>query len=97
MAALLLSSAAFAQGSSEAEKLYHEGEKFQKAGKMDEACVAYLESYAMVTFLVQQGGLEGLDRFIGRLLRTRDLNRSLKKIYRRDLEKLEADLRQTLR
>ena len=54
------------------------------------ASIAYLQSYALVDFLVRQGGERKLARFYDELLRTRHLDRALRRIYRLDAATLEA-------
>ena len=44
----------------------------------------------MVEFLANQGGERSLREFCERLMRTRNLARTLKRVYRADLETLEA-------
>jgi hypothetical protein len=56
----------------------------------DAAHLAYLQSYGMVEFLANQRGERALREFCDRLIRTRNLVRSLKRVYRADLETLEA-------
>jgi hypothetical protein len=61
-------------------------------GHMDQnaAHLAYLQSYGMVEFLANQGGERSLREFCDRLMRTRNLARTLKHVYRADLKTLEA-------
>ncbi len=54
------------------------------------AHLAYLQSYGMVEFLANQRGARGLREFCDRLMRTQNLVRSLKHVYRADLGTLEA-------
>lgn len=54
------------------------------------AGLAYLQSYGMVEFLVRQYGPRKLREFCQSLVRTRDLQRSLTRVYRIDLATLEA-------
>jgi hypothetical protein len=54
------------------------------------AHLAYLQSYGMVEFLANQRGERSLREFCDRLIRTRNLARSLKQVYRANLETLEA-------
>lgn len=54
------------------------------------AQLAYLQSYGMVEFLVRHHGPRKLREFCQNLLRTRDLHRSLERVYRMDLRDLEA-------
>ena len=54
------------------------------------AYLAYLQSYAMVEFLASQRGERALREFCDRLMRTQNLARSLKHVYRADLDTLES-------
>jgi hypothetical protein len=54
------------------------------------AHLAYLQSYGMVEFLANQRGERSLREFCDRLIRTQNLARSVKHVYRANLEKLEA-------
>ncbi len=56
----------------------------------DAAGIAYLQSYGMVEFLARQYGERKLREFCQSLVSTRDLNRSLLRVYRSDLASLEA-------
>jgi hypothetical protein len=56
----------------------------------DAAQIAYLQSYGMVEFLGNQRGEPSLREFCDRLIRTRNLERSLLHVYRANLETLEA-------
>jgi hypothetical protein len=56
----------------------------------DAAHLAYLQSYGMVEFLAKQRGERSLREFCDRLMRTRNLARALKRVYRADLQTLEA-------
>jgi len=62
-----------------------------------EAQVAYVQSYAMIDYLVRKGGERNLPRFLDELLRSRNLDRALKRVYRMDLRGLEAGLLGELR
>ena len=55
----------------------------------DAAQVAYLQSYAMIDYLVRSGGERNLPRFIDELVRSRDPNRALQRVYRMDVRGLE--------
>jgi len=55
----------------------------------DAAGVAYLQSYGMIDYLVRLAGERSLPRFIDELVRSRNLNRSLTRVYRLDLQELE--------
>ena len=61
-------------------------------GHLDQnaAYLAYLQSYGMVEFLANQRGERSLREFCDRLIRTRNLERSLKHVYRANLVTLEA-------
>ena len=54
------------------------------------ARLAYLQSYGMVEFLVRRHGERKLREFCHDLIRSRDLRRSLSRVYRSDLPALEA-------
>ncbi len=56
----------------------------------DAARIAYLQSYGMVEFLADQRGEGSLREFCERLIRTLDLERSLRQVFRADLQTLEA-------
>ena len=56
----------------------------------DAARIAYLQSYGMVEFLARQYGERKLREFCRSLVSTRNLNRSLSRVYRSDLASLEA-------
>ena len=56
----------------------------------DAARIAYLQSYGMVEFLARQYGERKLREFCQSLVSTRNLNRSLSRVYRSDLASLEA-------
>lgn len=53
------------------------------------AAVAYLQSYAFIDFLVRTQGERRLSEFIGSVVRSGDIERSLRKSYRADLGRLE--------
>lgn len=55
----------------------------------DAAQVAYLQSYAIIDFLVRGWGERSLSRFYGELVRSHDLERSLQRVYRLDSRQLE--------
>lgn len=55
-----------------------------------QAQIAYIESYAIIEFLARTYSERSLRRFYGELIRSRDLNRSLKRVYRLDPAELEA-------
>jgi len=61
-------------------------------GHLDQnaAHLAYLQSYGMVEFLANQRGERSLRELCDRLIRTRNLARTLNRVYRADLETLEA-------
>jgi hypothetical protein len=54
------------------------------------ASLAYLQSYAMVEFLARKRGERELREFCRELVRTRDLERSMKKVFRMGQRDLEA-------
>jgi hypothetical protein len=54
------------------------------------AYLAYLQSYGMVEFLASQRGERSLREFCDRLMRTRNLERSLKHVYREKMDELAA-------
>jgi hypothetical protein len=56
----------------------------------DAARLAYLQSYGMVEFLARRYGERKLRELCQSLARTRNLDRSLSKVYRSDLASLEA-------
>jgi hypothetical protein len=56
----------------------------------DEAHLAYLESYGFIDFLVQQRGERRLRDLCRRLVRTGNLDDSLRRIFRKDLTALQA-------
>jgi hypothetical protein len=56
----------------------------------DAARLAYLQSYGMVEFLARQYGERKLREFTRSLVRSRDLHRSLSRVYRADLASLET-------
>jgi hypothetical protein len=56
----------------------------------DAASLAYLQSYGMVEFLARQYGERKLRDFLQTLFRSRDLHRSLSRVYRADLASLET-------
>ena len=55
------------------------------------ARLAYLQSYGMVEFLASVGGERSLRELCDGLVRTRDLHRTLRRVYRNDLDELEAE------
>ena len=57
----------------------------------DAAGVAYLESYALIDFLARRGGEASLARFVAELIRSRHLDRALRRVYRLDAEQLERE------
>ncbi len=60
------------------------------------AGLAYLESYAAIDYLVRRRGEEGLARFVADLLRLRDPDRALRRLYRFDVAGLDEALREEL-
>lgn len=59
--------------------------------------LAYLQAYASIDLLVRQRGERGLERFLDTLLRLRDPDRALRRVYRMDLVSIEGTLRGELR
>ena len=55
----------------------------------EHAQIAYLQSYAIVDWLARTWGERSLRRFYREIIRSRDLARSLKRVYRLDLRELE--------
>ena len=53
------------------------------------ASVAYLQSYALIDYLARNHGERKLSQFYGDLIRSRDLGRTLRRVYRLDLRTLE--------
>lgn len=60
------------------------------------AGLAYLQSYAIVTYLARSRGDAELERFCDRFIRTGNLERSLKKVYRLGLGELEQAVQAAL-
>jgi hypothetical protein len=56
----------------------------------DAARLAYLQSYGLMEYLVRRHGERALREFCVELVRTGDLHRTLRRVYRADLGKLEA-------
>lgn len=56
----------------------------------ERAGIAYLQSYAMIDYLVRTYGEDKLQRLVDTLIRSRNLGRSLKRVYRTDLATLEG-------
>jgi hypothetical protein len=61
------------------------------------AGLAYLQSYALIEQLARTHGERDLRRFSTELVRTRDVNRSLARVFRTDPQKLERALASELR
>lgn len=61
------------------------------------AGIAYLQSYALVEHLARREGVEQLRRFNERLLKTRNLETSLRRVYRLNSAQLEQALINELR
>jgi hypothetical protein len=59
--------------------------------------LAYLQSYASIDLLVRRRGERGLESFLHTLLRLRDSDRALRRVYRMDLAGIEEALRAELR
>jgi len=60
------------------------------------AAVAYLQSYALIDFLARQHGERSLAQFIAALIRSRNLDRALYRVYRLDSAALELRSAQDL-
>jgi hypothetical protein len=61
------------------------------------ASIAYLQSYALIDYLVRNhGGEKALARFYGELIRNKNLDRSLKRTYRLDSGDLERNFLKSL-
>jgi hypothetical protein len=54
------------------------------------AQVAYLQSYALIEYLARQRGERSLADFLDALIRSRNLDRALRRVYRIDAATLEA-------
>jgi len=63
----------------------------------DRAAAAYLESYALVEFLVRKHGMRDLRSLVETIAKTRNVRRALRRTYRATLPELEAELLKTLR
>jgi len=59
--------------------------------------LAYLQSYASIDLLVRRAGERGLESFLHTLLRLRDPDRALRRVYRMDFAEIEGALRKELR
>jgi hypothetical protein len=57
-----------------------------------QAQAAYLQSYALIEFLVRRYGERKLPRFYEQLMQSRNLERALDRVYRLDSRELEAAL-----
>ncbi len=53
------------------------------------AQIAYLEAYAMVDFLARISGEDSLREICDGLIRTHDLDRTIRRVFRADLDRLE--------
>jgi hypothetical protein len=60
------------------------------------AQVAYLESYALIDFLARQRGERSLADFLSALIRSRSLDRALRRVYQFDAQTLETKFVQEL-
>ncbi|HEY5658528.1 MAG TPA: hypothetical protein VIY27_12140, partial [Myxococcota bacterium] len=60
------------------------------------AQVAYLQSYALIDFLVRNFGERKLSSFYDELMRSRNLERALERAYRLDSRTLESRFRAEL-
>jgi hypothetical protein len=61
------------------------------------AQVAYLQSYALIEYLARQRGERSLGNFLDALIRSRNLDRALRRVYRIDAATLEARFVEELR
>jgi hypothetical protein len=59
--------------------------------------LAYLQSYASIDLLVRRRGERSLESFLHTLLRLRDSDRALRRVYRMDLAGIQQALRAELR
>jgi hypothetical protein len=55
-----------------------------------QAGIAYLQSYGMIDYLARSHGERKLSQFVDTLIRSRNLDRSLQRVYRADLGTLEG-------
>jgi hypothetical protein len=62
----------------------------------DAAALAYLQSYGFIDHLVDSHGERRLVQFCSAVVRTRDLDRGVKRAYRKDLADLEKEYRRAL-
>jgi hypothetical protein len=62
----------------------------------ESAGLAYLQAYASIDLLVRRGGERGLESFLHTLLRVRDPDRALRRVYRMDLAEIAETLRMEL-
>jgi hypothetical protein len=53
------------------------------------ARLAYLQSYALIDYLVRKFGIRKLQNFYAELIRSRNLDRALERVYRMDSGALE--------
>ncbi len=65
--------------------------------RADAAGLAYLESYALIDHVARRHGEPAIARLVGELIRTRNLDRSFRKVTRMRPAELEAALREELR
>ena len=63
----------------------------------NQAQAAYLQSYALIEYLARVHGERDLPRFYGELIRSRNLDRALKRVYRLDVRTLERRFFEQLR
>ena len=56
----------------------------------EEARIAYLQSYGMIEYLARRKGERVLREFCREVVRTGNLDRSMRRVYRADLDDLEA-------
>lgn len=63
----------------------------------DDATIAYLESYALVEYMIRKHGMRELRDLIESMAKTRNPTRALRRRYKATLPELEAELLKTLR
>lgn len=62
----------------------------------DAAALAYVQSYGFIDHLVQTQGQSELAQFWSATIRSRSVERAARRVYRRDLDELEAAYRRSL-
>lgn len=63
----------------------------------DDVAIAYLESYALVEFMIRKYGIRDLKALVETLAKTRNAKRALRRAYHATLSELEVELVKTLR